>query len=146
AYPGYELFVTMVRRGLRATVYFPMLVNDPRENIYVAPGDTLYIFREQQKFIAVGALGSGGGQTGLIAFEQERLSLNEALAKAGGLADTRSNPQVLLYRMEHRETLERIGVDIRKFATQKYIPTIYRANFRDPSSFFFAQRFPMRHK
>ena len=48
--------------------------------------------------------------------------------------------------MEHRETLEKIGVDIRQFATQKYIPTIYRANIRDPSSFFFTQRFPMRHK
>src|SRR5262245_47243727 len=131
-YPGYELFVTMVRGGLRATVYFPVLVNDPRENIYVAPRDTLYVYREPQKFVAVGALGSGGTggtSTGLIAFEQERLSLNEALAKAGGLADTRSNPQVLLYRMEQRETLEKIGVDIRKFATQKYIPTIYRANF-----------------
>src|SRR5262245_14466884 len=147
-YPGYELFVTMQRRALRATVYLPTLINDPRENIFVAPGDTLYVYREQQKFVAVGALGSGGtgGATGLIAFEQERLSLNEALAKAGGLADTRSNPQVLLYRMEQRETLERIGVDIRKFGRQKYIPTIYRANFRDPSSFFFAQRFPMRHK
>jgi polysaccharide export outer membrane protein len=148
-YPGYEVFVTLQRRGVRATVYLPMLVNDPRENIFVVPGDTLYIYREQQKFVAVGALGSGGqtsGLTGLFPFEQERLSLNEALAKAGGLVDTRANPQVLLYRMEHRETLERIGLDIRAFAGQEFIPTIYRANFRDPSSFFFAQRFPMRNK
>src|SRR5262249_895110 len=71
-YPGYELFVTMVRRGIRATVFFPTLVNDPRENIFVAPGDTLYIYREQQKYVAIGALGSGGtgGTTGLVAFEQ----------------------------------------------------------------------------
>lgn len=148
-YPGYELFVTLQRRGVRSTVYFPTLINDPRENIFVMPGDMLYMYREQQKFVAVGALGSSGqtsGVTGLYSFEQERLSLNEAIAKAGGLADTRANPQVLLYRMEHREILERMGVDIRQFATEKYIPTIYRANFRDPSSFFFAQRFPMRHK
>lgn len=148
-YPAYELFVTLQRRGARATVYLPMLLNEPRENIFVVPGDTLYMYREQQKFVAVGALGAGGqtsGLTGLYAFEQERLSLNEALAKAGGLVDTRANPQVLLYRMEHRETLEKIGVDIRAFATQEFIPTIYRANFRDPSSFFFAQRFPMRNK
>ena len=58
-HPGYELFVTMQRRGLRATVYFPMLVNDPRENIFVTPGDMLYIYREQQKFVAVGAWGPG---------------------------------------------------------------------------------------
>jgi polysaccharide biosynthesis/export protein len=148
-HPGYELFVTLQRRGLRATVYLPMLVNDPRENIYVAPGDTLYVYREQQKFVALGALGAGGvtsGLTGLFAFEQERLSLNEGLAKAGGLIDARANPHVLLYRMENRETLEKIGADISQFGAQAYIPTIYRTNLKDPSAFFVAQRFPMRHK
>jgi polysaccharide biosynthesis/export protein len=150
-YPGYEIFVTLQRGKQRATVYFPTLVNNPAENIYVAPGDTLYIYREQQKFVAVGALGSVGqtsGLTGQFAFEQERLSLNEAVAKAGGLLDHRANPgQVFLYRMEFRESLEAMRVDLSKFPpTQKVIPTIYRANFRDPSSFFFAQGFPMRHK
>lgn len=150
-YPGYEVFVTLQRGKRRATVYFPSLVNNPQENIFVAPGDTLYLYREQQKFVAVGALGSVGqtsGLTGQFAFEQERLSLNEAVAKAGGLLDLRANPgQVFLYRLEFRETLEGARVDLKKFPRdQKLIPTIYRANFRDPSSFFFAQSFPMRHK
>ena len=59
-----------------------------------------------------------------------------------------ANPgQVFLYRLEFRETLEGARVDLKKFPRdQKLIPTIYRANFRDPSSFFFAQSFPMRHK
>jgi polysaccharide export outer membrane protein len=148
--PGYEMFITLQRRGHRATVYFPALMNDPRENIYVQPGDTIYVYREQQKFVATGALGAGGvtsGVTGLFPFEQEQLSLNEALAKAGGLVDGRANPQAFLYRMEPRETLERMGVDTGKFPpAAKFIPTVYRANFRDPSVFFFAQRFPMRNK
>lgn len=148
--PGYEMFVTLQRGGHRATVYFPSLVRDPRENIYVQPGDTLYIYREQQKFVAQGALGAGGqtsGVTGLFAFEQEQLSLSEALAKAGGLVDGRANPQVFLYRMEPREVVERMGVETGKFPpTAKFIPTVYRANFRDPSVFFVAQRFPMRNK
>jgi polysaccharide export outer membrane protein len=43
--------------------------------------------------------------------------------------------------------LERLPVDLRAFpAEQAMIPVVYRANFRDPSSFFFAQAFPMRHK
>jgi polysaccharide export outer membrane protein len=143
--------VTLQRGKQRTTVYFPTLVNTPDENIYVMPGDVLYVYREQQKFVAVGALSSVGqtsGLTGLFAFEQERLSLNEAVAKAGGLLDSRANPgQVFLYRMEYRKTLEALRVDLRKFPRdQKFIPTIYRANFRDPSSFFFAQSFPMRHK
>lgn len=150
-YPGYEIFVTLQRDRRKSTVYFPTLVNNPDENIFVAPGDTLYVYREQQKFVAVGALASVGqtsGLTGQFAFEQERLSLNEAVAKAGGLLDNRANPgQVFLYRMEYREALEALKVDLKRFPRgQKLIPTVYRANFRDPSSFFFAQSFPMRHK
>lgn len=150
-YPGYELFVTLQRGKQRTTVYFPTLVNNPNENIFVAPGDTIYAYREQQKFVAVGALGSVGqtsGLTGQFAFEQERLSLNEAVAKAGGLLDFRANPgQVFLYRTEYRGALEALKVDLKRFPPdQKLIPTVYRANFRDPSSFFFAQGFPMRHK
>ena len=150
-YPGYELFVTLQRGKQKATVYFPTLVNSPGENIFVAPGDTLYVYREQQKFVAVGALGGAGqtsGITGQFAFEQERLSLNEAVAKAGGLLDNRANPgQVFLYRLESREYLEALKVDLKRFPrSQGLIPTVYRANFRDPSSFFSAQGFPMRHK
>jgi len=150
-YPGYEAFVTLQRDRHRTTVYFPTIINNPDENIFIAPGDTLYVYRQQQKFVAVGALGSVGqtsGLTGQFAFEQERLSLNEAVARAGGFADFRANPgQVFLYRLEYREALERMKVDLKKFpAGERLIPTVYRANFRDPSSFFFAQAFPMRHK
>lgn len=150
-YPGYEAFVTLQRDKRRTTVYFPTLISNPDENIFVAPGDTLYVYRQQQKFVAVGALGNSGqtsGVTGQFAFEQERLSLNEAIARAGGFADFRANPgQAFLYRLEYREALERMKVDLKKFpAGEKLIPTVYRANFRDPSSFFFAEAFPMRHK
>jgi len=150
-YPGYESFVTLQRGKRKATVYFPTLVRNADENIYVKPGDTLYVYREQQKFVALGALalvGQTQGLTAQFAFEQERLSLNEAVAKAGGLLDTRADPrQVFLYRLEYREALEKMGVNLSKFPhDQQFIPTVYRTNFRDPSAFFAAQEFPMRHK
>src|SRR5262245_7113580 len=150
-YPGYETFVALQRGKQKTAIYFPHLINSPDENVFVAPGDTLYVYREQQKFVAVGALGAGGqtsGLTGQFAFEQERLSLNEAIARAGGLLDARASPsQVFLYRMEYRDTLEALNIDLKKFPRdQKFIPAIYRANYRDPSSFFLAQSFPMRHR
>ena len=156
---AYELLVTLQRKGRTGTVRMINLINDPRDNIYVEPSDVLYIHREPKTYVALGALSSaGGGGTvaggettglnGLFRFGQERLSLNEAIAKAGGLMDSRANPsQVFLYRGERRETLEKMGVDLSKFPpAQKAIPTVYRTDFRDPSSLFFAQKFQMRDK
>jgi len=156
---AYELVVTLQRKNRLGSVPITTLVKNPKENIYVAAGDVLYVHREQKTFVAIGALASnGGGATvgagdttglqGLFQFGQEHLSLNEAIAKAGGLTDGRANPsQVFLYRGERRETLERMGVDLHKFhPDQPFIPTVYRANFRDPSALFMAQQFEMRDK
>jgi polysaccharide export outer membrane protein len=150
-YPGYETYVTLQRAGHRATVYFPTLVNNPAENIYVVPGDAIYLYREQQKFVAVGAVGTSGqtfGLTSQFSFDQERLSLNEAIARAGGLIDARANPTaVFLYRVEFREALQNMGLDLSAFPSdQKLVPTVYRANFRDPSAFFYSQKFAMRNR
>lgn len=158
-FAGYELLVTLQRRGRIATVPFTTLINDPQENLYVAAGDVVYVKRQPKSFVAFGALASIGGegtvengQTAAVStqfpFGQEHLNLNEALGRAGGLADGRANPgQVFIFRPERRETLDRMGVNLKPFAPdQRIIPTVYRANFRDPSSFFFAQRFMMHDK
>ncbi len=156
-FPGYETYVTLQRRGRKATIYFNNLIRYPEENIYAAPGDAIYIYHEQRRFVALGAVGvatgvgSSSALTGLsslFTFDQDHLTLAEAVGKAGGLLDYMSNPaEVFLYRLEAREALEAIGVDMSCFPPdQKLIPTVYRSNFRDPSSYFFAQQFPMRSK
>jgi polysaccharide biosynthesis/export protein len=136
---GYETFVTLQRRGADATIYFLNLVNDSQENIYVAPGDTLYVYQEQRSFTVFGASGSSGQ----FKFEQEHVLLSDAVGKAGGLLDSQADPgQVLLYRLEHRSNLEKMHLNLSAFAPDaREIPTIYRANFRDPSSFFVAKKF-----
>lgn len=150
-FPGHEVFVTLQRGDRRATVFFPRLIESPDENIFVKSGDVLYLYREPQTYVAVGALGNVNQTqelTGKFLFDSPRLSLAEAVAKAGGLLDTRANPaQVFLYRLELRSVLEQIGFNLSHFAPdQKFIPTIYRANYRDPSSFFVTDQFQMRHK
>jgi polysaccharide export outer membrane protein len=159
-FPAYDTFISIQRKGRVATIYLPTIINHPEENIFAQPGDLIYVYRDQQKYVAAGAIGAtaGGGTiagnnslvqaVGLFSFDQEHLSLNEALAKAGGLQDIKADPaQVFLYRMERRDTLEKMGVDLSSFpAGQDVIPTVYRANFRDPSSYLFTQRFMMRNK
>ena len=140
--PGYEEFVTLQRHGLKGTVYFINLVKNPHENVYVAPGDTLYVYQYQRAFMAFGATGNSGQ----FKFLQENVTLSDAVGKAGGLLDGRAEPgQVFVYRIEKRSTLERMGVDTSNFPEERQeIPTIFRVNFRDPSGFFAARRFPMR--
>ena len=156
-FPGYETFVTLQRHGRRATIYFNNLVAHPEENIYAAPGDTIYVYHEPRRFVALGAVGVAvgvgassalTGLSSLFTFDQDRMTLAEAVGKAGGLLDYRANPaQVFLYRLEARETLEALGIDLSCFPPdQRVIPTVYRSNFRDPSSYFFAQQFLMRNR
>ncbi len=138
-HPGYETFVTVQRGGRRSSVFFPYIVQNPEENIFIQPGDTVYVYREQRFFQAFGATGTSGR----FAFDAERLTLADAVGRAGGLLDDRANPgQTFVYRLESRSTLEKMGSDLSAFPEhQKIIPTIYRANFRDPAAFFAAQKF-----
>jgi len=143
-HPGYDSFVTLTRGNRSATVHFDNLMRNPQENLFVIPGDTIYVYREPRSFIAFGASGSNGH----FNFEAEKVSLAEGVAKAGGLLDNRADPrQVLMYRIEDRKVLEKAGVDLSRFDPDaSAIPTIFRTNMRDPSGFFLAQSFPLRNK
>jgi len=139
---GFETWVMLERRGRRATVPFENLVMNPSNNIYVQPGDRIYVYREQQKFIAFGA----SGQQGEINFDAWRINLAEAVAKAGGLLDLQADPgSIFLYRREPREVAARLGVDVSKFDTE-LIPVILSVSFRDPGGYFLATKVQMRNQ
>jgi polysaccharide export outer membrane protein len=67
---------------------------EPANNIYVLPNDVIFVFRLPQTFVAFGTAGGGaatGGQ-GQYKFDAWRISLAEAVAKAGGLNDGLADP------------------------------------------------------
>jgi polysaccharide export outer membrane protein len=138
----YETYVTVERHGREGTVLFRTLVDNPRENIYVRPGDTVYVNRERRTYLVFGAT----QQAGRIDFDDSNLTLGEAIAKTGGLVDERADPaQVFLYRMVPRESLAKMGVDVSHFSGA-IIPTVFKANLRDPAIFFAIQQFKMKDK
>ncbi|WP_181705721.1 polysaccharide biosynthesis/export family protein [Chthonobacter rhizosphaerae] len=138
--PGIETYITLERRGRTATVLFDDVVNNANENIYVLPGDTIYVDRERRTYLAFGAT----GVSGRFDFEESDLTLGEALGKAGGLLDNQADPaEVLLYRLVPRREVAQYGGDVTKFHDDQ-IPVVFRANLRDPSAFFAVQRFPMQ--
>jgi polysaccharide export outer membrane protein len=144
---GFDTWVMLERDGRRATMPFGALVYEPANNIHVRPNDTIYLYREPQTFLAFGAVGTA--QLGLpsqVPFDQWRLSLAEAVAKAGGLLDFRADPAaVFIYRGEPRRVAEALGADTSKH-DGPFIPIIYHVNFRDPAGYFLATQFQMQNK
>jgi polysaccharide biosynthesis/export protein len=159
---GYDVWVTLERKGHRASVPFGALIYEPANNIYVLPDDVIYLYNQPQTFLAFGAAGAitagtsisvvtspvGGatGGPGLYRFDAWRLSLAEAIAKHGGLNDGLAEPKwVFLYRGETRDVASRLGIDCSKYVGP-IIPVIYNLDLRDPSGYFLAQKFEMRNK
>jgi polysaccharide biosynthesis/export protein len=137
---GWETWVTLERGGKRATVPFGNLVYMPSNNIFVQPGDRIYLYREPMKFLAFGAT----GQQGEFVFDAWRINLAQAVAKAGGLLDLQADPgSIFLYRREPREVAEQLGVDCTKFS-DAMIPVIFSVSFQDPSGYFLATKLDMR--
>lgn len=144
----HETLVTLQRGGVSESAIMADIVDDPRLNVQLAPDDTIIVSRQQRYFLALGAVGQSASITQLnrrFAFEDRRLSLADAVARAGGLQDDRANPSaVFLFRFEKRRVLDRLGIATAQF-TGEEIPAVYRADLLNPSSMFLAQRFPMRH-
>ncbi len=139
---GYETWVTLERGGKRATIPFGALIFEPMNNIWAHAGDTIYVYREPQTFLAFGA----AGQQGQIPFEMWRISLAEAVGKAGGLLDVQADAgSIFLYRREPRALAEKLGVDCSKFEGPT-VPVIYATSFRDPAGYFLGTKVQMRDK
>jgi polysaccharide export outer membrane protein len=140
--PGYDTWVMLEREGRQAAAPFAALLEAPANNIYVRPQDTIYVFTQPQTFVAFGA----SGQQGQFTFGAWRLSIAEALGRAGGLNDNLADPaSVYLYRGERREVAEQLGLDCVRFSGP-IVPVIYNLNLRDPAGYFLAQKFEMRNK
>lgn len=138
---NYESFITLQRSGRTATVYLDNLVNDPRNNIFVRPNDTIYVSRDFRTFVALGA----SGRAGRFPFEAAEISLAEAVGKAAGLLDSQANPSaVFLYRLERRDVLTRMGLNT--LCRGKEVPVIYHINLREPDGYFFAKQLPINDK
>jgi polysaccharide biosynthesis/export protein len=139
---GAETWVLLERNGRRAIAPFGALIYEPSNNIYVHPNDTIYLYREPQTFLAFGAVGSQQQ----IPFGSWRVSLAEAISKAGGLADAQADPAaVFLYRGEARDVAEALGIDCTPFEGPM-VPVVYSINLRDPAGYFLATSLEMRNK
>jgi polysaccharide biosynthesis/export protein len=139
--PIYETFVRLSRGGVTATIPLETLVSHPVENIYAQPGDALTLVRVPRSFTVLGATGVNAD----IPFPSERPTLIEALAKAGGLQDQRSDPSgVFLFRYEPPRVVRALGEPQLDTGPDRSTPVVYRLDMRDAKSYFLAQQFAIR--
>src|SRR5437764_6039384 len=117
------------------------VIRDPRQNIPLRAGDVVTALFQPLSFTALGAT----GKSDEINFEARGISLAQALARAGGLVDTRSNAEgVFIFRFESKQALG-FSADVPTTPDGR-VPVIYRVDLKDPRSFFVAQSFPMENK
>lgn len=141
--PVHETFITLSREGKSLSVPLQAILNNTRENIYVRPGDVVTVYRGPQSFTAFGAT----GRNALIGFDAGGITLDEALGKAGGLNDDRSDPYgVFVLRYEPASLARKYPNVPEKFLARGVVPIAYRLNMRDPTALFRARRFNMRDK
>ncbi len=103
---GQDLWVTLERHNKRATVPFGALLYEPGNNIWAWPGDTIYLYKEPQTFLAFGATGAQGQFqfSAGTASSAWRMTLAEGIGAASGLLDLQADPgSVYLFRREPLE-------------------------------------------
>ena len=141
--PVHETFVRLSRGGATATVPLATLVANPDQDIFAEPGDVLTLVRQPQTFSVFGATGKNSA----ITFNSEKLSLTEALAKAGGLLDDRADASaVFLFRYEPVNLVRALGQPVATDAPPGVSPVVYRLDLREAKSYLLARRFPVRDK
>jgi polysaccharide biosynthesis/export protein len=141
--PAYDSFVRLTRGQHTVSVAYNALLANPDENIYVLPGDIITVVRDPQRFTAFG----GTGRNESIPFESSGITLEEAIAKAGGLNDVRADPEgIFLLRFEPTSVAAQLAPGRAPPSAGNLTPVVYRLNLRDANSFFLARSFPMKDK
>lgn len=131
--PVHESVVELTRQRASARIPFQKLIHSPRENLVLLPGDVVAVVREPQRFSVLGATGRNDD----VIFDAPRISMAQALAKAGGLQDVRADATgVFLYRIEPIAVAAQLLPPDSPYldAGAKFVPIVYRFNLLDPQT------------
>ena len=138
-----ESTMVTIRRGAdTASQTYATLLEDPAENIALEPGDTIIVGGGMARFIADGALNS----TGEFMFVEGELSLAQAIAQAGGLQDSRANPNAVFVfrRQPPGESFQLLDDSRDDPIIDVYGDVIFRVAYDNPIDQLNAQQFFMR--
>lgn len=134
--------VQLTRGGQSVEMLLSEIINDSRQNVRLQQGDVLSVKYKTNSYMVMGATAKNDE----IDFEASGISLMQALARAGGLNDSRADAQgVFIFRYENPQMLspnqlESVPLQFRH--TQ--VPVVYRLNLKDPMNYLVAREFMVR--
>lgn len=140
--PAFNSIVQLTRNGVTKRERLSTVLATPSENIFLQPGDLLYVLKDPEMISVLGATNNNLR----IPFDTEQMTLAEAVGLAGGLRDIQAEATgVFVFRAEPTNAvgLLRPGATA---APAPYTPVIFRANLREPQDYFLAQSFKMQDK
>ena len=136
-----DVIVRFTRRGRVAEQALDSIVAGSVDDLVLLGGDRIELIRQPRTFTVFGAL----DRVAQVPFESRRLTLAEALARAGGPNDNRADPKaVFIFRMVPATDLVAQGIPAS--TTEIAYPVAYRINMMEAENYFLSQRFTMRDK
>jgi polysaccharide biosynthesis/export protein len=135
-----ETIVTLVRGSSTGSQSLAAIIASPDQNVAIQPGDVIVVGGGEASFIADGALPS----TGEFNFVEGDFTLAQAVARAGGLSNSRSNPRAVFVFRRLAEGESFILRDEQGNQRRITGDIIFRANYKDPAEQLRANRFQMR--
>ena len=131
-----------VTRGERMlSMPLEAIVRDPTQNVLMRPGDIVTALHQPFAFSILGA----AGRNEEVPFEAKGISLAQALARAGGINDSRADRHgIFIFRYEDVSALD-WGRPVATTPDGK-VPVVYQLELDKPASFLIAQQFPIDHR
>jgi len=147
---AFESIIVLQRGGQTQRARLSKTIKNPVQNVELQAGDMVYVDHSPKSFMTLGATVAPGAVGGInnrrFTFDTETESLSEAIAKSGGLDDSRANPKALfLYRAESRQALVEMGVDVSAFQGP-LVPTIYSVDISRPDGYLITSGFLMKDR
>ncbi len=140
--PVGKTMIQVTRGNVVAAESLDRVIREPQQNVPLQPGDVVAAYFQPFYFTALGATGKNDE----IAFEAQGISLSQALARAGGLIDQRSNAKgVFIFRLAKPDAMTYPHAPT-KTTPDGLVPVVFRVDLTDPNSFFVMQSFPMESR
>lgn len=148
----YDSYVTLVRGRETGTALLKTIIENPSENIYVEPGDQIFVAKDPRTFTVLGEV----SKNSRIEFGANDLNVLEAVAMAGGGSSDRSNATgYFVFRYEEPEIVaDLLGSERFRQLREKGMtpdrngryPLVYRLDMSRPDSLIVGQTFPVKNR